>query len=186
MYRKKEIVLIPHWIQEILARRNLNIQECLNMDTLKGIVSVEDLAGFAAAQQFLGNIYGAPIDAMGLEVSWNQNSTDAAREYIRSVINLHKVDSNTVEGVRSRLFSPDVLSNNKDKIPFITYDLSPTALGVVIQPGFFSTTPNRNLQFSLVETTLSALYESCDRHVVNATPLFRKYLELLSERLAFA
>lgn len=156
------------------------------MDTLKQIVSVEDLAGFAAAQQFLAHIFGAPIDAYGLEISWNENSNDASREYIRRVINLHKADANTVEGVRSRLFTPDVLSNNKDKIPFITYDLSPTALGIVIQPGFFSTTPNRNLQFSLVDATLSALYESCDRHVVNATPLFRKYLELLSERLVFA
>lgn len=180
---KKEIVLIPSWIQEVLHRNKLNIQECLSLDTLKKVMSVEDLAQFAAAQAFIKDLTGVnEIDEYGLSVAWSRNSNAQSNAFLQSVINPMKIDPNTVEGVRNRLFNPEFKQIGCE-IPFITYDLSPTALGVVVYPGFFTSTPSRNLRFALVEGILKAFYEcGIPAHEVNRTPLCRTYLKLLGER----
>lgn len=180
-FRKKEIVLIPYWIQESLARKNLPLDTCLKMDTLRSMTSVEDLAGFAAAQQFLAVICGCEVDAYGLESNWNLYSNDLSREFIRNVINVHKADTNTVEGVRNRLFNPE-LKKSTDVSPFITYDIAPTALGVVVNPGFFTANPDRTLQYQLLDSILNALYDSgCDVASVNSTSIAYKHLKLMAE-----
>lgn len=180
MSKVHSVVLIPYWIYDSLDRNNLNVSECLNIDTLKTIFSVEDLAGFAASQDILNILTGCQMPTFSLEREWLSNCNEQSADFIRKVINPSRL--NTVGNVRSRLLDPD-FANSKYETPFITYDLTPTALGVVINPGFFSTVRDDALQFSLIKEILRAFYERNIAPVeVSPLPLFKRYLDLLSER----
>lgn len=183
MSKLKSIVLIPYWIRDTLNRNNLNISDCLDMNILKSVMSVEDLAGFANAQQLLNTLTGCNnLAVYDLEREWYQTADEKATAFISKVINPTRFDTNTVESVRTRLFNPELRKPEYDS-PFITYDLTPTALGVVINPGFFTTTPDYGLQFDLVKALLQALYEcNIAPTEVSPSPLFKRYLDLLSER----
>lgn len=180
MSKVHSVVLIPYWIYDNLDRNNLNISECLKMDTLKNIFSVEDLAGFAAGQDILNDLTGCIMPTYDLEREWLATCNEQSADFIRKVVNPSRF--NSVGSVRTRLLNPE-FANSKYNTPFITYDLTPTALGIVIYPGFFTTVRDDALQFSLIKEILQAFYERNIAPVeVSPLPLFKRYLDLLSER----
>lgn len=181
---KKQIVLIPFWIQEIMKRNNMPLAECLEFPKVKPVMALNDLVEFSALQEHMDFVLGTKFAGTHLYWVWassipNGNADSELMQALNSASTLSKDESFQKE-LKSRLFDTAAKSSHY-KEPFITYDLSPTVVGVVIYPGFFDRENNTALQKPLVEAILKVLYVYEPSHEVAKTPLFKRYLELLSQ-----
>lgn len=177
---KKQIVLIPFWIQEILGRNRLPLSACLELDKLKNIISMDDIASFSALQQSFQKLIG--ISMMDeLYFNWRNSIPEGYPENIAyaELVNTVSFDTATISGMNMRLFEPEAKTDQYNE-PFAIHDITPEVIGIVIYPGFFTNNTDTNLQKLLIEGILKLLYVYDAYHDVAKTPLFRRYLELLS------
>ena len=187
---KTNVILIPFWIIESLKRAGLPPSACLDYKKVKSCVSTHDLLTFLAAQGMSGTLIGnqdiIPTDTFNVIGVWTAGIKAEPKALTNEVEQLYTVacGSNYLEEVKSRLFTPG--TNGPDysptyEKPFITYDLAPDVIGVVIHPGFFSETPSKEQQLSLVDAVLKVLYVyNTAYHEVASTLWFKRYLQLLS------
>lgn len=188
MSTKKELILIPYWIEDALQRNNAGLQDCLNFPKLKGVCSLNDLIGFQALQdcvpQILGKGTHSPFSTYRLFDVWSksvvENDTEM-HDYLTKNVTLLSEDATFVAEMRTRLFSPES-KHGRYPEPFRVVDLNNRLSGVVIYPGFFTDTPNPALQFTLIEAVLKVLYVYDSHSEVSQTSLFLRYLELLSKK----
>ena len=178
----KQIVLIPHWIQETLWRKNLSLAACLDLDKLIPLISMSDMACYAALQSYFKHIIGTE-EPDWLYSNWCDSIAEnnaVTLNYRDTVIQLAN-DGSVSKELYSRLF--DVSSKvSQYEEPFKVYDLAPKVCGVVIYPGFFLEKPDLALQKSLIEAILKVLYIYDAYHDVAKTSSFKRYLELLSSK----
>lgn len=176
----KEVVLIPHWVHEALARQKLPLSECLNFAVLQKMSSVNDLACFYGLQHYIEEL----VYASGtLGRCWESTATDNESRVLlmQTILPLaaHLQASGEIE---SRLFSAQSRLPWHDE-PFSIHDITREVGGVVIYPGFFVEEGKPNTyREQLVVGLLKVLYAYNASHEVSGTRLFRHYLDMLSGR----
>lgn len=185
MNEAKRVILIPHWVHETLTRHQLPISEALNFGALRRIVSANDLAGYILLNRLahhtgIEDNHGSCADGMGGVFA--QSLTPEHSSYLFDVVYPLTEMQQFRTDLIDRLFSPDSRSPRYE-VPFNIYDLSSEHEGVVINPGFF-TGDAGSLQhtFDLVEAVVKALYVYAPLHEVANTPVFLRYLGLLSKK----
>lgn len=178
---KKRIVLIPYWVQDTMQRKKLNLVDCLDFNKVMSVMAISDLVGFSALQEFFPHVLGNVQFYDELYTLWFQSvqANPVAGSYLANNITPFVRLDETKKEVAERLFSSDAKTAQHENA-FITYDLSPEVLGVVIYPGFFVREGDVELQKSLVKAILKVLYVYEPSHEVAKTPLFKRYLELLA------
>lgn len=184
MNEAKEVILIPHWIHESLRRRQLPVSEVLNFAALRRIVSVDDMVAFLLLQRVSDRVGVSEPNRglVSLQNAWGTTVTNEHSDYLYNTVypltEMKQFQGDLVE----RLFSADA-RNAQYENAFNIYDLSSKYLGVVINPGFYTgedgTTQH---QFELLEELVKALYVSAPFHEVAQTPVFLRYLGLLSKK----
>lgn len=184
---KKNIVLIPYWVEDTLKRNRLPLRACLNFNELKSVMALGDLVSFTALQRYVTLCTGMKDASLGsLFMLWLESIPQDNREMVEFLTNqVGKLenDPSFATALEARLFISEAKSE-RYPTPFITYDLTREVAGVVIYPGFFGPhEPNlTGLQQELVVALLKLLYVYHAYSEVARTPLFRRYLELLSRK----
>lgn len=183
MFGKKEVILIPHWIQESLARKNLPLSACLNFEQMRSHLSLNDLVGFLVLQKAWMEVAGYEYYSALYQHWLDSIANDRAelRDYLSQTIKPLEGDASFEKDIETRLFTEDTLAQYKQ--PFIIYDtLASSVMGAVLYPGFFVADRNDELQKDFIEAILKVLYVYDASHEVAQTPLFKRYLELLAPR----
>lgn len=179
------VVVIPFWIQESLHRNNLTIEECLDYEKIKRVVSTDDLAGFYNAQTLLRVLVGSEdnmLTSNELYGLWERNipldRPELRAEMQDFTSNLARV-LGPVEQLIGRLFD-DGTKEMRYPDPFKIVDLANKVFGLVIYPGHFDRGGELCLQGELVKALLKAfnMYDAYDE--LAASPLFKRFLDLLS------
>lgn len=182
-YVKRNIILIPHWVHETMKRNKLELPEVLDFKKLRTLLSLQDMAGFLALQEFAAQLTGLKEVHIGsLYFGWSASilaNEHDQQDYLGKVVAPLADDPSIQKEVAARLFETAARQIRLEK-PFICYDLSPEFEGVVINPGFFTQTSDSSLQAELVSAMLKALYVYEPYNEVCKTPLFKRHLELLS------
>lgn len=178
---KKQIILIPFWVQEILQRNQLPLATCLDLEKLKPLMSLNDLVSFATLQGYSKQVTG--VESMNdLVWVWSRNimaTNTTMNDFLwKTIVTLEK-DQSFRQEVESRLFDADA-KQDQHKDAFITYDIASDVMGVVIFPGFFVGDGVSEFQKPVVQAILKLLYVYESTHEVAKTPLFKRYLELLT------
>jgi hypothetical protein len=159
----------------------MSMSDCFQYGKLRPVTNVNDLTSFLTLQQFGKQVLGEDFLNSVLWRMWSDSvPTDQPelREHLNTVDNMC-YDESFKKDVHARLFSEE--SDNKgQKESFIIYDLTPNVCGVVINPGFFIEPVDTKLQIALIEAILKVLYVYDAYHVVASSPLFKRYLDLLS------
>lgn len=184
MSRNSEIILLPHWVHEAMQRNRLPLETCLNFDKMRSILSATDLAGFLQLQEHAKCVVGGKVESgqYALWHAWSQSCmTEESKAYLTNTFEPLSRDPSVRDEVLSRLFSEDA-KQDRFKEPFITYDIAPGYGGVVIYPGFFTSTTGSDLHIRAVEAILELLYVYTPYHKVSSTSWFQRYLELLSSK----
>lgn len=180
MKLKKDIVLIPYWIEETLRRNELPLSSILSLEKLKSVCAINDVASFMVAQDFANLVMGFQTST-GLFMGWLKNTSDKdieTRKYHSLILSMASAQSLNTE-VKTRLFDFETKSNNYEQ-PFKVVDLDLGICGVVIYPGHFTEQINTGLQEQLLEAILKVLYAYNTYDEVAREPLFLRYLEVMS------
>jgi hypothetical protein len=180
----KEVILIPHWIHESLNRHQRPVGEVLNFASLRRIVSVDDMVAFLLLQRVSDRVGVSEPNRglVSLQTAWGTTVTAEHSDYLYNTVYPLTEMKQFQEDLVERLFSADARSAQYEK-PFNIYDLSSKYLGVVINPGFYTGEDGTTLrQFDLLEELVKALYVSAPFHEVATTPVFLRYLGLLSKK----
>ena len=186
---KTRVIIIPFWIEESMKRAGVPYSDCLDYSKIKKVVSTEDLLTFFSAQEIASTLVGAEYtscSAWELGSVWNTNMTNQMEDQRKEAANLFEMSLhvNYLEQVKSRLFTPGAAGPDHSPVyekPYITYDLMPDVVGVVVYPGFFTESTSKELQLSLVDAILKVLYVyNTAYHEVASTLWFKRYLELLA------
>jgi hypothetical protein len=183
---KKEVILIPYWIQVILARNQLPLSTCLDIEKIKPLISLNDLITFVSIQnpKYFELVLGAKNYMSDIISIWVEKSTKtntAIRSFCYNTLVPISSDGTFNSELVTRLFTEES-KDTSFKEPFIIYDLAPDVCGVVIYPGFFTQVSNKQLQKKVIESILEVLYVYMSFSEVAKTPLFKQYLEVLSPK----
>ena len=179
------VVVIPFWIQEALYRNNLTIEECLDYAKIKTVLSTDDLCGFYNAQDLLRVVVGSEDSMLtnnelfGLwERSIPSDNPELLAEMRDLAYNLTRVLGQPGTLV-SRIFGDDTKVDRYNE-PFKIVDLANKVVGLVLYPGHFNLGGELCLQGNLVAALLKAfnMYNSYDEAA--RSPLFKRFLDLLS------
>lgn len=179
-----DIVVIPFWIHESVNRNNFTIEECLNYETLKSILSAEDLAGFLNAQGLLPVLTGTEdnmLTSNALRGLWERNIPLDRQDVMAD---LNELDSKlrhvigALQDTMTRLFDPNTKLERYEE-PFKLFSLANKVTGLVIYPGYFTSAGELQLQSKLIEAVLQAFIMYSSYEEAAATPLFLRHLELL-------
>lgn len=181
MKSKKQIVLIPFWVHEAMTRNQLPLAECLNLPVLRPVLALQDLVGFCTLQNFLRQLTGVEVSDGLFEHLLDSIPADQPdlKDFFLNQVWAMQGDESFRRDIQARLFEPELKQSCYEE-PFITYDLTPTVVGVVIFPGFFTKNGTQELQSNLISAILKVLYVYDTYSEVAKTSLFKRYLELLS------
>jgi hypothetical protein len=111
---------------------------------------------------------------------WYLSASEAQKAMLDLQIEPLAKDQSFSDSLRSRFLESDP-SMARREVPYEVIELEDRALAVVMYPGFFAA-DRYDQQFQIVRALLRKLYVYEQPTVVNGTPLFRRYLELLSLR----
>jgi len=179
---KKKVVLIPHWVQDVMQRNKLQLADCLILEKIKPLMSFNDLAGFVALQDYFYKVTGseAVMPELTQIFADSINEKDVQlRSFCYTTLIKTAADDSVHKELEARLFDINSKNNIYEK-PFIIYDLTPEVCGVVIYPGYFFSTNDFGLQKAVIDEVLKVLYVYGAFHEVASTPFFKRHLELLS------
>ena len=184
MTKMPRIILIPHWVLEIMNRNQLGRADCLDYQKIKDIMSVNDQLVFCAVQNETMKVMGVEFLAPSLAWLWSDgvpNDQSTLKQYLRNEFDRMSRDVSIKQQVSDRLFT--TLPNpteNSEKNSFITYDITPNVVGVVLKPGYFTEPNNYKLQLEVIRSVLKILYMYETYHEVAKHSVYKRYLELLS------
>ena len=179
------VIVIPHWIAENLHRYEVPLSESLNFKKIHSILSMNDLLSIVAAQSFGEMICGSKgvfANANSVICEWMISCTDEAdKAFLNRNIAPFENDQITRDSVAVRLFSED-LQSGQDSKAYEIFPIQDYGLAVVVYPGFFKQTTDKQLHVSVIRDILKQLYVYEEQSVVASQPIFRKYLEHLAHQ----
>lgn len=179
------VIVLPHWIAENLHRYEVPLSECLNFKKIQSILSMNDLLGIVAAQSFGEMICGSKgvfANANSVICEWMISCTgEDEKAFLERNIAPFENDQITRDSVAVRLFSDDLESSQYPK-PYEIYPIQDYGLAVVVYPGFFKQTTDKQLHSAVTRDILKQLYVYEDQSEVAKQPIFRKYLEQLAHQ----
>lgn len=182
MIHEHSLVIIPHWVYAQLKRNSMNIEDCLNFNKIKPIMSAEDLAGFLAVQNSVEYLVGTEITRSGqgdLLSKWISSANEANLSFLANTVHVVATTSNCISMVKEQLYDEGSRQDHHTE-PFIIYEMDRNVTGMLVYPGFFTIDANPELHFTAVKAILGSLYvNSASPNLVSATSWFRRYLELL-------
>lgn len=179
---KRQIVLIPHWIADVLRRKQLPLATVVDFPQLRKVVPAEDLAALVALQEQWNILCGLQEPCAGSIVcQWFKTVGHAGTEdntALSSTVLPLAADPSVGRDLQTRLFAGSGRLEQQEE-PFVVVDLSAEFAGVVVNPGFFGSGDFVALAKQFLTAVLKALYVYEPQNEVAKTPLFRRYLALL-------
>lgn len=186
MESSKKIVLVPYWVEEAVNANNLNLADCLSLAKIKPVLSTNDLVLYSLLQDVAVTFTGLPLNGpnnwlVGCLSHTSDGESTELLAFVNSTLTPLKQLPSYEKELVERLFTADAKTDLYTEA-FRLSDIGRDTLAIVIYPGFFVDGCSTALQLSLIEAVLKVLYVYDTHSEVSKTPLFLRYLELLSKK----
>jgi hypothetical protein len=183
--RVPQLVIVPYWIQQLLARNKLNYIDLLDYNKIRSLMSIEDIATFMALtgnddlrDSFLGRLNG--IDNY-IYYRYCERATVEQRKELDVVIGPLIQAESTYKTLIDRLS----LDNPADKDHISSEDLytlqvnNDGTIFLFVKKGILNALEDRDYAHQLVSAYLQALYGLAPIHDVSFKDAFKLYLALI-------
>lgn len=193
----KTLVLVPYWVANRIAAKNLPLSVCLDYMKMRELFPLEEIAIFVAFQKYKFGLFSKYVDLdTGRSLYCEQigDDPDLMMEY-NSICELsdgswysgdseerkkfNSVEIKTNERLRIDKVDKDLIE--PDSYSIVDFDINRYAL--VIKPGFLESTENIETVFNLVKDLLKISYMYSPVHDVSNTSVFRAYVKLLDKKV---
>ena len=180
----KQIVIVPSWIQKVLAQNGRAVKEALEYNKLCELLTPKDRYAFLYLQSH-GPFCEYQInesDSSALLNAWKKGLSPEQADELDSLVNSDiskQIDKDYIQaliaGVQTKQSSEkavDVIVANTDIIL------------VVINENYFSTSEFEHRDINIVESILRTLYGEFVPEDVCVTSLFKRYVVLLEKLIS--
>lgn len=177
----KQIIVVPHWVRDALHRNDLRLEDVLDFDKLRTVVSTSDLAGFLTLQSKLNAVVGTDdiTTYFALYEAWRKSASPDNLKFLENSVRALEGTPEIVDELVTRLLNDDGRMRERYEKPFNSYDITPAVGAIVIYPGYFGQV-NVELQLQVVRAVLRLLHMYQKQHDVYSTSWQRQYIALLS------
>lgn len=184
MLIQNETLVVPYWIAQAFTRNNLNHVELLKYDSLRKVLSVDDMAQYYCVNAVLEST--CPVlyyTASGLDnLSSLGFSTAEQKKELAEVIKPLSRLPETWTSVYERLsFESENEQVDKDAQYHNTVSLHGGVTILIIKRGFLEACKNRDYAQKVISDYLKAQYSQHPIDTVSKWPAYRYYLKLLAE-----
>lgn len=179
--QRKQIALIPWWIDKVLKRNGLKTEDLLSFETVSKYLSNEDITGLIASEYLAKHfVYG---DIAGDTVCW----LDRWNKHSAQIDSLYAL-ANTEETLRDTLYRicapvPSLVEEGAYVPPAVTDTSTVSLMGdhgiaVVLNEGF-TTRDHGSNSVALLRLMVKTLYVFDEYHVLMSRPVGAAYVESL-------
>lgn len=173
------LILIPYWVEAVLKRNKLGLKDVLNYDTIRPIMSMEDLSGLLSLQhdhniQILKNIYTSILLS-----SWDKTINQKYKVELDSTVLPLSYSEEIIKDVSLRFNSNDEI-NDENTNTFKVVDIDRNTLCIVLNKNFSSNILNKNTERELITSILKVFYVYNKVNDVSKNQIFTRYLESLN------
>lgn len=176
-----ETLVVPYWIMQAFTRNNLNHIELLNYDSLRKVLSIDDMAQYYCVNK----VPESECAVLYYIASGLENfgfSTPQQKKELTEVIKPLSNVPDTWNSVFERLsFESEAETVDKDALYHSTVSLHGGVTILIIKRGFLDACKNRNYARKVVSDYLKAQYSQLPINAVSKLPAYSYYLKLLAE-----
>ena len=180
----KKIIIVPSWIQRVLQREHCSVKEVLSYKKLTELMSSADIRAFLLLQShaILKDYHIGENDASALLEAWTTSGGAEDCKQLASLVN-PSVEQSLDKDKLSALIAGECRDNSNAKEHGIFPGDSKTLL-LVLKAGYFGSEDYETQDANIVENILRVLYGEFVQEEVAQTPIFKRYVTILSKRIA--
>ena len=178
----KNIIIVPSWIQRVLAREKMSVKEILNYSKLCDIFSTTDIRAILLAQSYepLKAYHITDQDNKALLNIWKKNIDPKKVTEIDAIVN-DGVNSHLDKDHFKFLINGEVREENSKKV-FEVLPGDNNTLLLVLHSGYFGSQDYEDQDANVIENIISVLYGECVQEDIARTPIFKRYVKILSNK----
>jgi len=180
MSNNVEFIIIPHFVEEALARNNVSTNAVLNFHKVSRFLSINDIVQLLCVQGCWKDILSEPnfFYASSLMNHWVKSTSDPDdKKLLDQVHYLSSGLGQTKEEVYNRLFNKEQPSEETNK-EYKLIDLKPNTYGLVIYQGYSLSGENRN---SVLRDIIKSIGVYAPFNDVASCEFFDIYLKTLNK-----
>lgn len=176
----KKIIIVPSWMQRVLIREKLSTKEILSYTKLKAYFCFDDIKALVLLQSY--NPFKAyhidEDDGSALLQAWKRNNPGEDFSVFNSLVN--SSSSNNIDKDHLKfLISGEHREAEQDKgYEIMAGDYHNLLL--VLKDGYFGSEDYEQQDTNIVENILRVLYGEFMQEEIARTPIFKRYVVLLS------
>lgn len=183
---EKQILVLPHWIEQVLSRNNCPLDRCLDYSVVRQYLSLEDLAGLLCVQELKLIDKSGMSDQGTLFRSWLSSADVAQKAELMDSVRPLSCNNELKQDVILRLreiksgYLTDDDAEEEIKTYFRIVDSTRKIAFLIVYPGFLQRNSIAQYRYNVVVELLKVFYRYMKVYQVSALPLFSEYVSLFS------
>lgn len=179
----KKLIVVPTWIQGALERERRSIVDVLSFQKLSEVISFADIQSFLLLQShaFVKNYHIGVNDATALVSAWSATGGEDKASEFSSLVNPTTQESLNKDKL-NLLINGEERDSEKEKWHGVFHGDHNNLL-LVLKSGHFGSQDYEEQDANIVENILRVLYGEFVQEEVAQTPIFKRYVALLSNRV---
>ncbi len=178
----KNIIIVPSWIQRLLARENRSIKEVLNYSKLCELVAPADMRALILLQSYgpFTEYHITDSDSTALLNTWKKNLSPQQLDELNVLVTSGQstqLDKDHLKHLISGETRNDDCSKGFEVIPGDHYTLL-----LVLKDGYFGDQDYETQDANVIENIIRVLYGEFVQEDVARTSIFRRYVRNLGKQ----
>lgn len=176
----KNVIIVPSWIQRVLAREHLAVKDVLCYPKLRDLVAAADIRALVLIQSFgpFREYHVSDTDSTALLKAWCTGMTPEQATDLEQSLALGTDNQIDKDHLKFLIQGETRTSGNETGFEVIPGDANNILL--VLKDGYFGSEDYNNQDINIVENILRVLYGEYVQEQVARTPIFRRYVKALS------
>lgn len=176
----KNVIIVPSWIQRVLAREHLAVKDVLCYPKLNELLAPADIRALVMLQSYgpFREYHVTETDSTALMKAWTTGMPPEQLSALETILDQGVGKQIDKDHLKFLIQGETRASGSEKGFEVIPGDANNILL--VLKDGYFGSEDYNNQDINIVENILRVLYGEFVREQVARTSIFRRYVKALS------
>lgn len=176
----KNVIIVPSWIQRVLAREHLAVKDVLCYSRISELLAPADIRALVLLQSYgpFCEYHVTATDSTALLKAWTSKMNPEQALALEESLDLGINKQIDKDHLKFLIQGESRASGAEKGFEVILGD--DCSILLVLKDGYFGSEDYNNQDINIVENILRVLYGEFVREQVARTPIFRRYVKALS------
>jgi hypothetical protein len=176
----KNVIIVPSWIQRVLAREHLAVKDVLCYTKLCDLLAPADLRALVQIQCYgpFAEYQVTESDSTALLQAWMTGMSQEKIDELQSLLNLGSGNQIDKDHLKFLIQGETRSTDSQKGFEVIPGDSNNILL--VLKDGYFGSEDYNNQDINIVENILNVLYGEYVHEQIARTSIFRRYVKALA------